>query len=209
MTAPVCSVEFDKAEEAAAGLHIGLGCADKKAYVYDLRNISAGPVTTFSGHVRTVTYVRFAGGGRVVTSGVDGRHRMWEVESGREVRVYRGHVNERSFVGMDVYRGHVSSGVHGGGLIGCGSESGEVYVYDMRWGEPIWVEGFGVGGGYNNSYEREEGGRGNCGGGGPGFVSAVCWREVREDEDERGLVAGGSNGVVKIFSVRRRRRVKD
>lgn len=170
--AAVCSVQFDKLQ----GFHIGLGCADKCGYVYDLRSLSR-PVSVFSGHRKTVTYVRFACGGRVVTSSVDGCHRLWEAD-GTGVREYRGHRNARSFVGMAV--------CNGGGLIGCGSESNEVFVYDLRWGDPIWVQEIGsVDGGDQR-----------------GFVSAVCWREV--SEDECALVAGGSNGVVNIFAGRRK-----
>ncbi|ONK64064.1 uncharacterized protein A4U43_C07F21720 [Asparagus officinalis] len=87
---------------------------------------------------------------------------MWDVSNGEEVRAYRGHRNARSFVGMDV--------CNGGGLIGSGSESNEVFVYDLRWGDPIWVQDFG---------EEDEG----------EFVSAVCWREI--GENECALVAGG------------------
>lgn len=167
--APVCSVEFNKSDK----IQVGVACADKCAYIYDLRNMKQ-PVLIFSGHQKTVTYLRFADNGRVVTSSVDGCHRMWNVSNGEEVRVYRGHRNARSFVGMDV--------CNGGGLIGSGSESNEVFVYDLRWGDPIWVQDFG-----------EEDGR--------EFVSAVCWREI--GENECALVAGGSNGVVKIFDGRR------
>lgn len=169
---PVCSVEFEKEDQS---MYFALGSADKCAYVYDLRNAAAGPVRVLAGHRKTVTYVRFAGGGRVVTSSVDGCHRLWE-EGGRELRAYSGHRNARSFVGMAVCRA--------GGLIGSGSESNEVFVYDLRWGDPIWVQDFD--GGLNDG----------------GFVSAVCWREV--SENECALIAGGSNGVVKIFAAKRK-----
>ncbi|PKA58024.1 WD repeat-containing protein RUP2 [Apostasia shenzhenica] len=170
--APVCCVEFDRAD---AGPWVGLGCADRRAYVYDLRALGAGPVTAFAGHGGVVTYVRFAGAGRVVSSGTDGAHRLWEAPAGKEVRAFLGHQNRRSFVGLAVWRG--------GGLIGSGSESNEVFVYDLRWGEPVWVRRFGGG--------RED-----------GFVGAVCWRGNGSD-DECELIAGGSDGVVQIFACRR------
>ncbi|KAJ6833361.1 putative WD repeat-containing protein RUP2-like [Iris pallida] len=174
--ASVCCVEFDKTD----GPYIALGCADRRAYVYDVRNMSSGPVSVFAGHEKTVTYVRFDGRGRLVTSGTDGRHRLWELASGKEVRAYRGHANARSFVGMSVWRS--------GGLIGCGSESNEVFVYDLRWGEPIWVQSFA-----GRTEEEEEA---------KAFVSAVCWREV--SEDECALLAGGSDGMVQVYAGRRK-----
>ncbi|KAJ0966704.1 hypothetical protein J5N97_023621 [Dioscorea zingiberensis] len=168
----VCSVEF----EPGGGHGVGVGCADRGAYVYDARAVGAGPVVALRGHGRAVTYVRFVGDDKVVTSAADGSHRLWAAAEGKEVRVYRGHENGRSFVGMEVWRG--------GGLIGSGSESDEVYVYDLRWGEPVWVEGFGSQG---------------------GFVSCVSWREEDEGGGEEGvLVAGGTDGVVKLFQGRRK-----
>ncbi|XP_072972999.1 WD repeat-containing protein RUP1-like [Typha angustifolia] len=173
--AAVCCVEFDP----DGGPWLAVGGADRKAHMYDVRSIGRGPVANLEGHSRAVTYVRFAGEGKAVTSAADGTHRLWEWESGREVREYRGHVNGRSFVGMGVWRG--------GGLIASGSESNEVYVYDLRWGVPIWVRSFG------ERRERNE------------FVSAVSWRQgITGEKDEDGvLVAGGSNGVLQVFSCRK------
>uniref|UniRef100_A0A1D1ZG13 E3 ubiquitin-protein ligase COP1 n=1 Tax=Anthurium amnicola TaxID=1678845 RepID=A0A1D1ZG13_9ARAE len=169
--APVCCVEF----EPLGGQLLGLGCADTRAYVYDLRKAS-DPVTVFSGHRRTVTYLRFVGGGMAVSAGTDGCLRLWELAEGREARTYEGHVNTRSFVGLSVWRG--------GGLLGCGSETNEVYVYDMRWEDPIWVGGFD--------------GRGDR-----GFVSGVCWRQA--DDDACTIVAGASNGLLQVFGGSRKR----
>ncbi|KAL0905109.1 hypothetical protein M5K25_027287 [Dendrobium thyrsiflorum] len=167
----VCCVEFDRVDN---GPYLALGCADRRAYVYDLRATAAGPVAVFGGHERTVTYVRFMGGLRMLSSGTDGSHRLWE--GSRELRAYRGHRNWRSFVGMAVWRE--------GGLIGCGSETNEVFVYDLRWGEPIWVRGFG----------RAE----------SGFTSAVYWRGAADGgNDDCTLIAGGSDGVLQFFSCRR------
>ncbi|KAJ6819266.1 putative WD repeat-containing protein RUP2-like [Iris pallida] len=138
-----------------------------------------GAVSVFAGHEKTVTYVRFDGRGRLVTSGTDGRHRLWELASGKEVRAYRGHANARSFVGMSVWRS--------GGLIGCGSESNEVF-FTTSGGAPIWVQSFA-----GRTEEEEEA---------KAFVSAVCWREV--SEDECALLAGGSDGMVQVYAGRRK-----
>ncbi|MQM14851.1 hypothetical protein Taro_047785 [Colocasia esculenta] len=172
---PVCCVEFDPFGESL----IGLGCADRRAYVYDLR-MGSDPVTVFRGHRRTVTYLRFIGGGRVVSAGTDGCLRLWDLLDAREMRAYEGHANTRNFVGLSVWRA--------GGLLACGSETNEVYVYDMRWGQPIWVGGFEA--------AAEEGGR--------GFVSSVCWRQAGDDGDACTIVAGTSNGVLQVFSGRKK-----
>lgn len=166
---PVCCVEFDP----FGGALVAVGCADRKAYVYDVRKM-VDPVFVLRGHERTVTYVRFLEDRMMVTAGTDGCLKLWDVENQNDIRTYRGHVNSRSFVGLSIWRS--------GGLLGCGSESNQVFVYDKRWEEPIWVHGF------------EPMGPAVCSG---GFVSSVCWRQVGEDECT--LVAGGSDGVLKVF----------
>ncbi|KAJ4950088.1 hypothetical protein NE237_026920 [Protea cynaroides] len=174
---PVCCVEFER----CGGSLVAIGCADQRAYIYDVRKMLE-PVMVFKGHQKTVTYVRFLGEGKMVSAGTDGCLKLWNMEDGRVIRTYRGHVNSRSFVGLSAWRN--------GGLLGCGSESNEVFVYDKRWGEPVWVRGFegtGVG------EKSKKGG---------GFVSSVCWREGGDedkDKDECMLVAGGSDGVLQVF----------
>ncbi|KAJ4955573.1 hypothetical protein NE237_012356 [Protea cynaroides] len=174
---PVCCVEFEPCD----GHLIAVGCADRSAYVYDVRKMLA-PVRVLKGHQKTVTYVRFLGEGRIVSAGTDGCLKLWDMEAARVICTYRGHVNSRSFVGLSVWRN--------GGLMGCGSESNEVFVYDKRWGKPVWVHGFeGVG-----RVGCEEG----------WFVSNVCWRQGGEDEDQCTLVAGGSDGVLQVFVGKRK-----
>ncbi|XP_030536702.1 WD repeat-containing protein RUP2 [Rhodamnia argentea] len=157
----VCSVEFSPFDSAT----VAVGCADWRAYTYDLRNMS-GPVRVFDGHAKTVTYTKFLSAHAMVSASIDGCLKQWSVADACAVRTYRGHVNTRSFVGLSVCRD--------GGLIACGSESDQVFVYDARWGEPIWAHRF-------------EG----------GFVSSVCWRQAGSDRCT--LVAGGSDGALQLF----------
>ncbi|XP_008234259.1 PREDICTED: WD repeat-containing protein RUP2 [Prunus mume] len=176
---PVCCVEFDP----FGGALVAVGCADRRAYGYDMRKM-VDPVLVFDGHRKTVTYVRFIDGCSVVTAGTDGCLKLWDTEDSREIRTYKGHTNNRSFVGLSVWRN--------GELIGCGSEDNRVYVYDKRWGEPIWLHGFGaVGEGSSGGCDEEL-----------GFVSSVCWRQVGEEQCT--LIAGGSDGDLQVFSGRRK-----
>ncbi|CAL5407804.1 unnamed protein product [Camellia sinensis] len=171
----VCCVEFNP----FGGALVAVGCADRKAYGYDVRTLR-GPVMVLDGHSKTVAYVRFVDHQTVMTSGIDGRLMMWNTEDSSLVRTYQGHVNSRRFVGLSVWR-------HGG-LLGCGSENNQVFVYDKRWGEPIWMHG-------SEPVGRSDG---QC-----GFVSGVCWRQVGEDRCT--LAAGGSDGVLKMFEGKRLR----
>lgn len=176
----VLCVEFDP----AGGPQLAVGSADRRALVYDVRALGRGAVASMDGHGRAVTYVRWAER-RVVTSAADGTHRLWEwgphgqqpEGPAREVRSYSGHVSGRSFVGMGVWRG--------AGLVASGSESNHVFVYDLRWAKPVWVQPFA-----------------DADGGGS-FASAVAWRQG--DDGGGALVAGGSDGVLMMFTCQRRK----
>lgn len=169
---PVCCVEFNP----FGGSSVVVGCADRRVYGYDVR-MMLDPVMVLEGHQKTVTYGRYLDHRTLVTSGTDGCLKMWDTDEQRLVRTFRGHINRMRFIGLSVRRS--------GGLISCGSESNEVFVYDTRWGEPIWVHGF------------EPVGRD-----GGGFVSSVGWRQVGEDECT--LVAGGSDGALHVFVGKRK-----
>ncbi|KAJ4706052.1 E3 ubiquitin-protein ligase COP1, partial [Melia azedarach] len=129
----VCCVEF----HPFGGALVAVGCADRRAYAYDVRKM-VEPVLVFDGHKKTVTYIRFLDNHTLVSAGTDGCLKLWNINDSRVIRTYKGHVNNRSFVGLSVWRQ--------GGLLGCGSETNQVFVYDRRWGEPIWVHGFEPGG---------------------------------------------------------------
>ncbi|XP_031501872.1 WD repeat-containing protein RUP2 [Nymphaea colorata] len=172
---PVCSVEFDRSDGSTL---MAVGSADRCVYVFDLRWPAPEPIAVLRGHRKAVSYVRFLGSGSIVSAGIDGCLKLWDVHAAKVVRTYEGHVNARNFVGLAVWRE--------GGLLGCGSESNEVYVYDRRWKDPIWVRGF---------EPRPLLGQSGCGG---RFVSSVCWRQ--QTSGECTLVAGGSNGVLQVFT---------
>ncbi|PSR93435.1 WD repeat-containing protein [Actinidia chinensis var. chinensis] len=172
----VCCVEFNP----FGGALLAVGCADRRAYGYDVRRM-VDPVLVLDGHSKAVSYVRFLDHRTVVTSGTDGCLKLWHTEDPRAIRTYRGHVNTRRFVGLSAWRG--------GGLVACGSESNQVFVYDKRWSEPIWVHGIDPGAGHGCD---------------PGFVSSVCWRQAVEDGGGCTLVAGGSDGVLQVFEGKRK-----
>ncbi|XP_054780726.1 WD repeat-containing protein RUP2 [Prosopis cineraria] len=179
----VCGVEFNPFDSSM----VAVGCADHKAYGYDIRKMS-DPVVVLEGHKKTVSYVRFLDSHTLVSAGTDGCLKMWDMKDSRVIRTYRGHINSRSFVGLSVRQSGGSGG--GVGLLGCGSEKNEVVVYDTRWGQPIWARAFGT------REEVDEAGA---------FVSSVHWRHTAGagGDDECTLLGGGSDGVLQIFVGRR------
>ncbi|XP_031093860.1 WD repeat-containing protein RUP2-like isoform X2 [Ipomoea triloba] len=170
----VCCVQFSPFAPSIAA-----GCADRKTYTYDLRK-TAEPLFILDGHLKPVTYARFLDHRTILTSSIDGCIKMWDTDHRNLVRTYKGHINSTRFVGLSVWKK--------GGLISCGSENNQVFVYDTRWGEPIWVYGCK-----------------STGQPGPehGFISCVCW--MQRGDDHCTLVAGGSDGVLRVFAGKRRK----
>ncbi|KAL6533144.1 hypothetical protein OROMI_027256 [Orobanche minor] len=174
---PVCCVEFNP----FGGPIVAAGCIDRRIYVYDLRRMS-DPVLVLDGHQKAVTYTRFLDFQTLISSSIDGCLMMWSTEDKCPIRTYKGHVNDRRFVGLSVWRS--------GGLLSCGSENNKVFVYDKRWPQPIWARGF----------ESEDQAPPE-----PGFVSGVCWRQIGDERCM--LVAGGSDGVLQAFEGERKKSI--
>ncbi|KAL3630606.1 hypothetical protein CASFOL_023590 [Castilleja foliolosa] len=173
---PICCVEFNP----FGGPLVAVGCADRRIYGYDLRRL-VDPVFVLDGHQKAVTYTKFLDFQTLISASIDGCLMLWNTEDKSPIRTYKGHVNSRRFVGLSV--------LGNGGLLSCGSENNQVFVYDKRWGQPIWVRGF----------EPAAQAAPRCE---PGFVSSVCWRPTGDKRCM--LVAGGSDGVLQAFECERK-----
>ena len=60
--------------------------------------------------------MRFMGSGEVISASTDSTLRLWDLHSQASMRTYRGHMNEKNFVGLSA----------DGEFIACGSEQNEV-----------------------------------------------------------------------------------
>uniref|UniRef100_A0A0D9VBB1 Uncharacterized protein n=1 Tax=Leersia perrieri TaxID=77586 RepID=A0A0D9VBB1_9ORYZ len=170
-------------DSSPAAAHVGCGDYDGVVTEYDVER--GVPVWERDEHDgRRVWALDYSAAGGMVASGSDDRTaHARRADVAREVRSYSGHVSGRSFVGMGVWRG--------AGLVASGSESGHVFVYDLRWSKPIWVHPFAAVGAGD-------------GDGDAAFASAVAWRQNGDGDGEGKLVAGGSDGVLKLFTCHRR-----
>ena len=148
--AALCSAVFSPVQSHL----LALASADHNAYVYDLR-ATQEPLYTLRGHEDSVSYVRFlSAGNSLITASIDGSLAHWRTDSGSHgsetsaqqlqqseglgldssmqldpVRVFKGHSNKRNFVGLAVEPAT--------GLIACGSEDNEVYLYHTAWADPM------------------------------------------------------------------------
>uniref|UniRef100_A0A3N7HD56 Uncharacterized protein n=1 Tax=Populus trichocarpa TaxID=3694 RepID=A0A3N7HD56_POPTR len=148
-----------------------VGSADHHIHYYDLRNISQ-PLYVFRGHWKTVSYVKFLSSDELASSSTDSTLRLWDVKENLALRTFRGHTNERNFVGLTVNSEYIA----------CGSETNEVFVYHKAISKPAASHRFSTdlenGGDDARSY----------------FTSAVCWKS-----DSPTMLTANSQGTIKVL----------
>lgn len=179
----VCCVKFKPDSQH----NIVFGTADHNLYYFDLRN-TREPCNLLKGHKKAVSYARFISNNEIVSASTDSQLRLWRVTEGQCLRTYRGHVNEKNFVGLAVSSGYIV----------CGSESNTVHLYQREISRPLLSYKFddqnntGTTKSTNNvttdRTKKEEGGS--------EFVSAMCW-----SNRENVLLAANSQGVVKVLEL--------
>ena len=186
---------------------VAVACADNKAYLYDLRKLTA-PVVVLQGHSRPVSYVKYLNRNMIVTAAIDATLAAWDLSSGggglgsgeasynslagtsvftTPKRVFRGHTNSKNFVGLAVRpEDH---------LVACGSENSEVVAYSMAWEQPMVSYKFKN----NNDTVLRNSSTSTCG----TFCSAVAWQpEGAAPGCGPLLAAATSDGGVKILGLR-------
>ncbi|MFS8025821.1 putative transcription factor C2H2 family [Helianthus anomalus] len=166
MKANICSVKYNP----GSSFHVAVGSADHHIHYYDLRNISQ-PLHIFSGHRKAVSYVKFLSNHELASASTDSTLRLWDVKQNIPLRTFRGHVNEKNFVGLTVNSEYIA----------CGSETNEVFVYHKAISRPAAWHGFNT-----DANEGEE----------PGsyFTSAVCWKN-----DSPTMITANSRGTIKVL----------
>ncbi|XP_028794767.1 protein SUPPRESSOR OF PHYA-105 1 [Neltuma alba] len=179
--ANVCCVQFSS---YSTNLLV-FGSADYKIYGYDLRHTRI-PWCTLSGHGKAVSYVKFLDSETLASASTDSSLKLWDLKktsssglsSGACSLTFKGHTNEKNFVGLSVVDGYVA----------CGSETNEVYCYHRSLPVPITSYKFG-------SIDPISG-QENIDDGNGQFVSSVCWRKKSGM-----LVAANSIGAVKLLKM--------
>ncbi|KAI3883433.1 hypothetical protein MKX03_031898 [Papaver bracteatum] len=178
--ANVCCVQF-----SAHSTHLlAFGSADYKAYCYDLRYTRI-PWCILSGHSRAVSYVKFLSPDTIVSASTDNTLKLWDLNKtssdGDSTSAcslsFRGHTNEKNFVGLSVSDGYIA----------CGSETNEVYSYYKSLPMPITSHKFGS----TDSVTGQE-----IGSDVGQFVASVCWRGRSNM-----LVAANSIGTIKVLEM--------
>ncbi|XP_048491053.1 E3 ubiquitin-protein ligase COP1 isoform X3 [Beta vulgaris subsp. vulgaris] len=171
MNANICSVKCNP----GSSMHVAVGSADHNIHYYDLRNITQ-PVHVFSGHRKAVSYVKFLSTNELASASTDSTLRLWDVKENKLLQIYRGHMNEKNFVGLTSNSEYLS----------CGSETNEVFVYHKAISKPVARYKFNTSEFHDADEDR-----------GSHFISAVCWKS----DGSPVIMAANSQGNVKVLAL--------
>lgn len=180
--ANVCCVKFNPYSRFC----LAYGAADHCVHYVDLRQPKE-PLRIFKGHRKAVSYVKFLNDRELVSASTDSQLKLWSVDDNVSHRSFRGHINEKNFVGLSTTDG---SNDDRRDLIACGSENNALYLYSKGLGQPILNYRFDVvKSAFSLDKERAEEESAE-------FVSAVCWKP-----DSNVIVAANSQGTIKILEL--------
>lgn len=169
MKANICSVKYNP----GSSFHVAVGSADHNIHYYDLRKTSQA-LHVFSGHRKAVSYVKFLSNSELSSASTDSTLRLWDVKENLPLRTFRGHTNEKNFVGLTVNSEFVA----------CGSETNEVFVYNKAISKPMAWHRFSS----SNTVDTDQDEAGSY------FISAVCWKS-----DSPTVLTANSQGTIKVL----------
>ncbi|KAM4722567.1 E3 ubiquitin-protein ligase COP1 isoform 2-T2 [Rhinophrynus dorsalis] len=175
--ANVCCVKFSPSSR----YHLAFGCADHCVHYYDLRNTKQ-PIMVFKGHRKAVSYAKFVNGDEIVSASTDSQLKLWNVSRPHCLRSFKGHINEKNFVGL----------ASNGDYIACGSENNSLYLYYKGLSKTLLTFKFDTVKSVLDKDRKEDDTN--------EFVSAVCWRALPDGESNV-LIAANSQGTIKVLEL--------
>ncbi|GIY95868.1 e3 ubiquitin-protein ligase COP1 [Caerostris extrusa] len=170
--ANVCCVKFNPDSRN----HLAFGSADHCVHYYDLRNVTQ-PVEVFKGHKKAVSYVKFLNGKEIVSASTDSQLKLWNVDHSYSLRSFKGHINEKNFVGLAT----------DGNFVAC-VKNNSLYIYYKGLSSEILTFRFDACRSLLEKERKDEDSN--------EFVSAVCWRM-----GSNVVVAANSQGNIKILEL--------
>ncbi|XP_057859829.1 E3 ubiquitin-protein ligase COP1 [Cryptomeria japonica] len=151
--------------------YIAVGSADRNIHYYDLRRISE-PLYVFRGHRKAVSYIQFLSTNELASASIDSTLRLWDVKENCHVRTFKGHTNEKNFIGLTVNSEYIA----------CGSETNEVFVYHKAISKAAACYNFD-GPDLDNSDQKAS-----------HFISAVTWKSRSPT-----MLAANGQGTIKAL----------
>ena len=171
--ANICCVQFNP----HTAFHLAFGCADHFVHYYDIRH-TKGPLTVFRGHKKAVSYAKFVDKDEIVSASTDSELRLWKIDSTPSIRSFKGHTNDKNFVGLATNNDYIA----------CGSENNSLYLYYKGLSNALLTYKFNV---VKSVFEKEHIDEDSN-----EFVSAVAWRA-----NSNVIAAANSQGTIKILEL--------
>ena len=171
--ANVCCVQFNP----HTAFHLAFGCADHFVHYYDIRNTKKS-LSVFRGHKKAVSYAKFVNENEIVSASTDSELRLWHVNSTPSIRSFKGHTNDKNFVGLATNNDYIV----------CGSENNSLYLYYKGLSKSLLTFKFNV---VKSVLEKEQ-----LDDDSNEFVSAVTWRA-----NSNIITAANSQGTIKILEL--------
>ncbi|KAJ7554823.1 hypothetical protein O6H91_05G010800 [Diphasiastrum complanatum] len=167
MKANICCVKYSP----DSSNFLAVGSADHHIHYFDLRKAHS-PLHIFSGHRKTVSYIKFISSNELASASTDSTLRIWDVHANSPVRILKGHTNEKNFVGLTV----------NSEFIACGSETNDVFVYHKAMSKPAASHRFSSPDLDDSDDDTSH------------FISAVCWKS-----ESPTVLAANSQGTIKVL----------
>lgn len=136
----------------------------------------------FKGHRKAVSYAKFVSGEEIVSASTDSQLKLWNVGKPHCLRSFKGHINEKNFVGL----------ASNGDYIACGSENNSLYLYYKGLSKTLLTFKFDTVKSVLDKDRKEDDTN--------EFVSAVCWRALPDGESNV-LIAANSQGTIKVLEL--------
>ena len=171
--ANVCCVQFNP----HIAYNLAFGCADHFVHYYDIRHTKRA-LDIYKGHKKAVSYAKFVGKEEIVSASTDSELRLWQAGTTPCIRSFRGHTNDKNFVGLAT----------NGDYIACGSEDNSLYVYYKGLSSSLLTYKFNVVKSVlNRDINSDDGNE---------FISAVTWKAGTNI-----LTAANSQGTIQILEL--------
>jgi len=135
-------------------------------------------LAVFKGHRKAVSYAKFVTPNEVVSASTDSQLKLWDVSKQQCLRTFKGHLNEKNFVGLAT----------NGDYVACGSENNSLYVYYKGVSKQVLTFKFDTIRSVLERDKKEDDVN--------EFVSAVCWKP-----DSDIVVAANSQGSIKVLEL--------
>ncbi|KAL0398810.1 UNVERIFIED_CONTAM: E3 ubiquitin-protein ligase COP1 [Sesamum radiatum] len=168
-----CSIEFDRDDElfATAGVSRRIKIFEFSTVVNEPADVHC-PTAEMSARSKLscLSWNRYAKS-QIASSDYEGIVTIWDVTT-RQPRMFRGHKNEKNFVGLTANSEYIA----------CGSETNEVFVYHKAISKPAARHRF--------SPDVDETGEDTS----SHFISSVCWKS-----DGSTMVTANSQGTIKVL----------